>query len=79
MIVPEGTGWTLELGDRKTMINVGSVGQPRDGDNRACYIVLDDGHLVYHRVPYYFDKTAEKISALGPECEVLGYRLSIGR
>jgi diadenosine tetraphosphatase ApaH/serine/threonine PP2A family protein phosphatase len=25
------------------MINVGSVGQPRDGDPRACYVVLDDG------------------------------------
>jgi diadenosine tetraphosphatase ApaH/serine/threonine PP2A family protein phosphatase len=25
------------------MINVGSVGQPRDGDNRACYVILDDG------------------------------------
>jgi len=79
LIVPEGTGWSLELGDRKMIINAGSVGQPRDGDNRACYIILDDGYVVYHRVPYYFDETAEKISALGPECEVLGYRLSIGR
>jgi hypothetical protein len=25
------------------MINVGSVGQPRDGDNRACYVVFEDG------------------------------------
>jgi diadenosine tetraphosphatase ApaH/serine/threonine PP2A family protein phosphatase len=25
------------------MINVGSVGQPRDGDPRACYVILDDG------------------------------------
>ena len=25
------------------MVNVGSVGQPRDGDNRACYVILDDG------------------------------------
>jgi diadenosine tetraphosphatase ApaH/serine/threonine PP2A family protein phosphatase len=31
------------LGDGKLMINVGSVGQPRDGDNRACYVILDDG------------------------------------
>jgi predicted phosphodiesterase len=31
------------LGDGKAMINVGSVGQPRDGDPRACYVVLEDG------------------------------------
>lgn len=32
------------LGDGKAMINVGSVGQPRDGDPRACYVILEDGH-----------------------------------
>ncbi len=31
------------LGDGKVMVNVGSVGQPRDGDPRACYVILDDG------------------------------------
>ena len=24
------------------MVNVGSVGQSRDGDDRACYVILDD-------------------------------------
>ena len=28
-------------GRTKTLINVGSVGQPRDGDWRACYVMLD--------------------------------------
>ena len=27
----------------RLMINVGSVGQSRDGDNSACYVILDDG------------------------------------
>ena len=40
---PEEIDNEYTLGDGKLMINVGSVGQPRDGDNRACYIVLDDG------------------------------------
>jgi predicted phosphodiesterase len=31
------------LGEGKVMINVGSVGQPRDGDPRACYVILEDG------------------------------------
>ncbi|MHC4403354.1 MAG: metallophosphoesterase family protein, partial [Planctomycetota bacterium] len=39
---PEDLGFEFRLPDEKTMINVGSVGQPRDGDPRACYAVLDD-------------------------------------
>jgi predicted phosphodiesterase len=40
---PEEIDNEYTLGDGKLMINVGSVGQPRDGDPRACYVVLDDG------------------------------------
>jgi predicted phosphodiesterase len=31
------------LGEEKLIINVGSIGQPRDGDDRVCYVILDDG------------------------------------
>ncbi len=40
---PEEIGNEYTLGDGKVMVNVGSVGQPRDGDPRACYVILDDG------------------------------------
>jgi predicted phosphodiesterase len=40
---PEEIENEYTLGDGKVMINVGSVGQPRDGDPRACYVILDDG------------------------------------
>jgi predicted phosphodiesterase len=40
---PEEIDHEYTLGDGKLMINVGSVGQPRDGDPRACYVILDDG------------------------------------
>jgi predicted phosphodiesterase len=40
---PEEIDNEYTLGDGKLMVNVGSVGQPRDGDNRACYVILDDG------------------------------------
>src|SRR5262249_45091001 len=40
---PEEIDLEYTLGDGKLMINVGSVGQPRDGDNRACYVILEDG------------------------------------
>ncbi len=42
---PEEVGFAYRLTDQKTMVNVGSVGQPRDGDSRACYVVLDDGGI----------------------------------
>ena len=40
---PRRSTWNTRLGEGKLMVNVGSVGQPRDGDNRACYVVLEDG------------------------------------
>jgi predicted phosphodiesterase len=40
---PEEIDLEYTLGEGKAMVNVGSVGQPRDGDNRACYVVLEDG------------------------------------
>src|SRR5262249_28316020 len=40
---PEEIDHEYTLGEGKVMINVGSVGQPRDGDPRACYVILDDG------------------------------------
>lgn len=40
---PEEIDHEYTLGEGKLMINVGSVGQPRDGDPRACYVILEDG------------------------------------
>ncbi len=44
----------IVLGPERMMINPGSVGQPRDGDPRAAYAILDLGTLTltHHRVPY---------------------------
>jgi predicted phosphodiesterase len=33
----------------KTLINAGSVGQPRDNDNRACYVIFDGKKDITHR------------------------------
>ncbi|HVJ82253.1 MAG TPA: metallophosphoesterase family protein, partial [Planctomycetia bacterium] len=40
---PAELGYRFSFDDRKAMINVGSVGQPRDGDLRACYVLFDPG------------------------------------
>ena len=51
----------------KIMVNVGSVGQPRDGDWRAAYVMYDDetGVIKIHRVEYDVEEAAAKILAAG--------------
>jgi diadenosine tetraphosphatase ApaH/serine/threonine PP2A family protein phosphatase len=67
------------LGEEKAMINVGSVGQPRDGDPRACYVILEDGVVQFRRVPYDFEETIRKIHAIPDLDDFLGERLRQGR
>jgi diadenosine tetraphosphatase ApaH/serine/threonine PP2A family protein phosphatase len=76
---PDEIESVYRLDGRKTLCNVGSVGQPRDGDWRACYILLDDETIRYRRVEYDVDTTVKKIYAV-PELEnFLGDRLREGR
>ena len=67
-----------ELCDRKVIVNVGSVGQPRDRDTRACYVVVDDEHVRWRRVEYDYEKTAAKIDAVSGLDPILGARLKVG-
>jgi predicted phosphodiesterase len=76
---PEEVDYLYELDDRKTLINVGSVGQPRDGDWRACYVVLDGKTIRYRRVEYDIDTTVKKIYAIPDLENFLGDRLRDGR
>jgi diadenosine tetraphosphatase ApaH/serine/threonine PP2A family protein phosphatase len=48
---------------RKYVVSVGSVGQPRDYDNRACFVTYDveAGALEYHPVPYDISTSAQRI------------------
>jgi diadenosine tetraphosphatase ApaH/serine/threonine PP2A family protein phosphatase len=64
--VSDVTGPVLELrGDRRYIVSVGSVGQPRDYDNRACFVTYDTGsrRIEYHRVPYDIEASAQRIFA----------------
>lgn len=67
------------LGSGKAMVNVGSVGQPRDGDPRSCYVCLNDEIVQFRRVEYPFETTIEKIYAVGELDNFLGDRLREGR
>lgn len=76
-----------ELGDmsfkfqdgEKAVINVGSVGQPRDHDPRASYAVIHEDRVQFVRIPYDIDYTAKKIKSIGPLNDWLGDRLYEGR
>jgi predicted phosphodiesterase len=63
----------------KAMFNVGSVGQPRDGDPRACYVLLDERVVEFRRVPYPVERTMEKIYAIDELDPFLADRLKDGR
>jgi len=45
------------------LINPGSIGQPRDGDSRASYVVLDLEAMTccYHRVSYDYHSESKRI------------------
>lgn len=47
-----------------TVINPGSVGQPRDGDPRAAYAVIEDGKVRLRRVEYPVDRAIARFNAL---------------
>ena len=49
----------------KIYCNPGSVGQPRDGDNRAAYATFDGKKFYLYRVQYDYAKTAKKMKEAG--------------
>jgi len=65
--------------DCKYIVNVGSVGQPRDNDPRACYMIADTetNRLAYRRVEYDVSKTQTKMREASLP-EFLIERLAIG-
>ncbi|MEZ6107442.1 MAG: metallophosphoesterase family protein [Pirellulaceae bacterium] len=71
----EGYRWT----DEKFMVNVGSVGQPRDNDPRACYLLIHDDRLEFVRVEYPWERTRAKIHQIPELDDLLGDRLELGR
>jgi predicted phosphodiesterase len=77
----QATEHTLEV-DRHCgyLLNPGSVGQPRDGDLRAAYLLYDSGAqmLSWRRVLYDLDTAQDKIREAGLP-PVLADRLAVGR
>ncbi len=61
------------------MVNVGSVGQPRNNDPRSSYVTVNDDIIEFHRVPYDFETTISKIYDIPELDNFLGDRLRDGR
>jgi diadenosine tetraphosphatase ApaH/serine/threonine PP2A family protein phosphatase len=79
-VLSAGDGARLQLDARRCILNPGSVGQPRDGDPRACAMILDteDGRVEWLRVEYAIAETQRAIRAL-PLPVSLADRLLAGR
>ncbi|GBD37385.1 hypothetical protein HRbin36_02516 [bacterium HR36] len=78
---PEEINGEYRLDNAKTLVNVGSVGQPRDGDWRACYVLFDPRERIvcFRRVPYDVETTIRKIYEIEELDKYLGDRLREGR
>jgi diadenosine tetraphosphatase ApaH/serine/threonine PP2A family protein phosphatase len=73
-------GTSLEVGERRLIINPGSCGQPRDGDPRASFVLYDDAAatVTWHRVEYDIAETQQKMRSAGLDTW-LTERLAIGQ
>ena len=78
MAFPQGRA--IRLDEEALIVNPGSVGQPRDGDPRASYVVYNDAAqtLEHHRVEYDIAATQDKMRRHGLP-DYLIDRLSVGR
>jgi diadenosine tetraphosphatase ApaH/serine/threonine PP2A family protein phosphatase len=65
--------------EENAIINVGSVGQPRDMDPRASYVVLHADRVQFVRLPYDIDACARKIRSVPQLSDWLADRLYSGR
>jgi uncharacterized protein (TIGR02996 family) len=76
---PADIGSRWHLGTCKMLCDVGSVGQPRDGDRRASYVLFDGQTIHFRRVEYDLEQTIQKVHAHPELDNILGDRLRDGR
>ena len=78
-LTPEDVDFEYQLGNQKHLVNVGSVGQPRNGVPDSSYVILNDDTIRFRRVSYDVDTTANKIYGIPDLDNFLGDRLKDGR
>ena len=78
--LPDELGDTYPIVDgEKAIINIGSVGQPRDGDSRTSYVYVDENEVSFVRLEYDLETTAKKIKAIERLDDFQAERLREGR
>jgi diadenosine tetraphosphatase ApaH/serine/threonine PP2A family protein phosphatase len=77
-LAPDGA--SAAFGERRFLLNPGSVGQPRDGDPRAAFLLLDldERRADFHRAEYPVEQTQREIADAGLPA-ILGERLVHGQ
>lgn len=79
---PDSVYGPYDLGDLssvRAIVNVGSVGQPRDGDPRLSYVLFDGECVTFVRLPYDHEKAASAIRSVEDLPDFLADRLAAGR
>ncbi|MHC4361648.1 MAG: metallophosphoesterase family protein [Planctomycetota bacterium] len=78
--LPEELGNVYPVVDKeKAIINIGSVGQPRDKDNRASYVYVEENEINFVRLEYDIAATMKKIMAIEQLDDFQAERLREGR
>ncbi len=79
-LTPSDLEYRIRLAeDRKYIVNVGSVGQPRDRNPRSCYVTFDGQVVEYHRVEYPVELTQERIRREPRLHPIFADRLALGK
>lgn len=79
---PSGTDGPYDLGDtdaNRCIVNVGSIGQPRDGDRRLSYVLFDGRNVTFVRLEYDWESAAEAIRRVPELPDYLADRLAVGK
>ncbi len=76
---PPDFDYKFRIGEERVMINIGSVGQPRNRDWRADYVIIDDDVVEFRQVEYPVETTIEKIHSFEELDHYQGDRLREGK
>lgn len=85
LFLPSGSERLLDLDQlpgaaaQRAIVNVGSVGQPRDGDSRLSYVLFDGHNVTFVRLAYDVARAQAAIRAVPELPDYLAERLSVGR
>ena len=75
---PDDLNNRYDITEEKAVINVGSVGQPRDHDPRSSFVILHPGHVEFIRMAYDINTTVDKVRSIDALDNFLGQRLLEG-